>query len=94
MWGSHASLSSIYSTSILTFYHKLGQSVEQFILFSPPNMDVWRLHCVVSESERSPELELPTTLRHGEAVFGLSRLREDANGVGPPAPGMSARSAQ
>ncbi len=46
-------------------------------------MDVWRLHCGVSESERSPELELPTTLHHGEAAFWLSRLHEDLSGVGP-----------
>jgi hypothetical protein len=43
-------------------------------------------------AEPSPSFHI--TLRHGEAVFGLSRLHEDANGVGPPAPGMSARSAQ
>jgi hypothetical protein len=54
------------------------------------------MHCEASESERSPELELPTTLRHGEAAFGLSRLREDESGVGrkPPERTPAARNEQ
>jgi hypothetical protein len=68
-------------------YHSSLYSVHTSVLYSvivfPPNTMFGAMHCAASESERSPELELPTTLRHGEAVFGLSRLHEDLSGVGP-----------
>jgi hypothetical protein len=45
---------------------------------------------------RPPVSVLNTTLRHGEAVFGLSRLHEDGSGVGrkPPERAPAARNEQ